>query len=266
MPLLRTRAASEPCDLSMSLHSCRVVLVRTQVAGNLGATARVMRNFGLTRLVLVAPEADPTDREACKFSTHGEHILRQARIVDTFDEAVADCSLVVGTSAKTGGPYRRQSVAAPQEIMPLMVNSLNSGAALVFGPEPTGLSNAEVTRCHYLVHIATDETYAALNLAQAVAICLYELRRAWLKQAATSAPVPPAPFADQERMFAQLRTALEEVHFLYGTNADTLMHALRHLIGRAAPTAMEVDVLFGLARQLRWYAAKHPPAEDEKTP
>jgi tRNA/rRNA methyltransferase len=132
--------------------------------------------------------------------------------------------------------------------------------ALVFGPEPKGLSNEEVARCHYLIHIPTDEAYPALNLAQAVAICLYELHLAWLKREERLERSPPAPasFAEQERMFAHLRTALEGIHFLYGEKADSLMHALRHLIGRAGPTPMEVDVLHGLARQIEWYARQHP--------
>jgi tRNA/rRNA methyltransferase len=92
---------------------------------------------------------------------------------------------------------------------------------------------------------------------------LYELRCAWLRQAAPAGPVPVAPFADQERMFEQLRAALEEVHFLYGEKADALMHALRHLIGRARPTPMEVEVLFGLARQLRWFARHRGAPPDE---
>ena len=126
----------------------------------------------------------------------------------------------------------------------------------MFGPESSGLKNEEVTRCHYLIHIPADPGYLALNLAQAVAICLYELRCAFLHtvgQASRLPASPPAPFADQEQMFDRLRTALEEIHFLYGANAAALMHALRHLIGRAQPTSMEVDVLNGLARQIRWH-------------
>ena len=92
------------------MDNCRVVLVRTQVAGNLGATARVMRNMGLSRLVLVAPEADIHDRNARQLSTHGESILDAARIVATLEEAVADCGLVVATSARTGGMIRKQPV------------------------------------------------------------------------------------------------------------------------------------------------------------
>jgi tRNA/rRNA methyltransferase len=249
-------------DESLSLlQRCRVVLVRPAIAANLGAAARVMRNMGLNELVLVAPEADPADRNARQLSTHGERILTRARIVSTFDEAVADCQLVVATSARIGGPYRRQSVGGPDEIMPRVVEALHGApAALVFGPESTGLSNEEVTRCHYIIHIPADPEYPALNLAQAVAVCLYELRRSALRQLGT-APVTAttACWTDQDRMYEHLRRGLEAIHFLYGNNADTLMHALRHLIGRARPTKMEVDLLFGLARQLQWAADRLPP-------
>src|SRR5262249_38842421 len=153
---------------------CQVVLVRPAIAANLGAAARVMRNMGLSELVLVAPAADPADRNARQLSTHGEAILEQARVVAELGEAVADCPFVVGTSARIGGPYRRQSVGPPEAIMPRVVEALRTGpAALVFGTESNGLSNAEVTRCHSLIHIPADPAYPALNLAQAVAICLY---------------------------------------------------------------------------------------------
>jgi tRNA/rRNA methyltransferase len=242
----------------MSLASLRVVLVRPEVAGNLGATARIMRNFGFTDLRLVAPVADPGDPNARQLSTHGESILDSCRIVPDLSDALSDCALAVGTSARTGGPVRRQSVGTPRKIAPKIVTALASGpVALVFGPEPTGLTNDEVTRCHHLIHIPADPTYQALNLAQAVAICMYEVHCARLDAEHLSPSAePPAPFEMQDRMFEHLRTALEDIHYLYGPNADALMHGLRHLIGRARPTAMEVDLLFGLARQMRWIAGQ----------
>lgn len=242
------------------LNKARVVLVRPQIAANLGATARAMCNLGLTDLVLVSPVADPHDRNARQLSTHGESILDTCRIVPHLADAVADCVLVVGTSARLGGLFRKQSLGAPNEIIPHMIHALASGpVALVFGPEPAGLENTEVSRCHYLLHIPTDSSYPALNLAQAVAISLYELRRHWLQDTQPApSPAIPAPFAAQERMFDQLRDGLERIHFLYGDKADSLMHAVRHLIARAGPTPMEVDLLFGLARQLRWIAARAP--------
>ena len=132
----------------------------------------------------------------------------------------------------------------------------------MFGPEPSGLTDAEVSRCHHLVHIPVDDLASCLNLAQAVAICLYELRRAWLRTRTPAAATDsPATFEAQERMFASLRAALEELHFIYGQSADSLWHAVRHLVGRAQPTDMEIGVLHGLARQIRWYVEHHPRRE-----
>jgi tRNA/rRNA methyltransferase len=243
--------------------NCRVVLVRPTVPANLGAAARVMRNMGVADLVLVGPAADPADRQARQLSTHGEEVLDRCRVVADVADAVGDCVVVAGTSARVGGPLRRQSVAGPEEVMPRLVAAMASGpVALVFGPEPSGLGNAEVTRCHWLIHVPTDPGYPALNLAQAVAICLYELRKAWLRQSTQAPAVEQATFAEQERMFGQLRSALEQIHFLYDERADNLMHALRHLIGRAGPTPMEVGVLTGLARQIRWFALHGTRPED----
>src|SRR5260370_11554517 len=103
------------------LQNCRVVLMRPRIAANLGATARVMRNMGLRDLVLVAPEADPLDPEARKLSTHGEDILRRARLVSDLGQAVADCVLVAATSARTGGLFRRRAIERPGEtVQPLL--------------------------------------------------------------------------------------------------------------------------------------------------
>ena len=106
----------------MGLKQCRVVLIRPHIAANLGAVARVMRNMGLADLVLVAPECDPLDPRARQLSTHGEAILHQARVVADFGSAVADCILVAGTSARTGGLFRRQSLGTPDDIMPALVD------------------------------------------------------------------------------------------------------------------------------------------------
>jgi tRNA/rRNA methyltransferase len=242
----------------MGLEQCRVVLVRPHIAANVGAAARVTRNLGLCDLAIVEPLCDPLDPRARQLAARGEDVLARARVFADFGTAVADCVLVAGTSARTGGLFRRQSLSTPEEIMPAVVDALARGpAALVFGPEPSGLTNEEVSRCHGLIHIPTDPAYPALNLAQAVAICLYELRRTWLQRTTPSpAAEPAATFAQQEQMFTRLRTSLEEIHFLYGPKADSLMHALRHLLGRARLTPMEVDVLNGLVRQIRWFVAK----------
>jgi tRNA/rRNA methyltransferase len=242
--------------------NCRVVLVRPQLAANVGAVARVMRNMGLSELVLVAPQADPADPQARLLATHGADVLDRCRVVAGLGEAVSDCVFVAATSARTGGLFRRQSVGTPEEVMPRLVDAMAAGpAALVFGPESTGLGNDEVSRCHYLIHIPADPAFSALNLAQAVCVCLYELRRSWLARTAPAPAAPaPASFADQERMLLRLREALEQVGFLFGERGEPLWHAVRHLIGRAGPTPMEVGVLTGLARQLLWFAERRTPS------
>lgn len=253
----------------MSLQQCRVVLVRPHYPGNVGATARVMHNFGLTDLVLVAPLVDLADRQMRQMSTQGEDILDQARVVEDLGSAVAECVLVVGTSGRSGGLFRRQSVGSPRDILPRAAETLarQRATALVFGPEPTGLSNTDISRCHFLVHIPTDEAYPALNLAQAVAICLYELRLCWDRTTpaeTTAEPdLAPATFEAQEHMFRQLRQALEEIHFLYGAKADPLMHGLRHLLGKASLSHMEVQLLQGLARQIKWFVRDGGRAKEE---
>src|SRR5207247_8162820 len=156
----------------------------------------------------------------------------------------------------------------PNQMLEHAIEPLQAGqrVALVFGPEPSGLSNEQVTRCHYLIHIPTDERYTSLNLAQAVAICLYELRVQWLGATLPGYVEFEETFENQERMFAQLRQAFEEIHFLYGPKAGALMHAVRHLLGKARLTPMEVKVLMGLARQIRWYVGKHPRTMDDDSP
>lgn len=251
------------------LANARVVLVRPHYPGNLGAVARALCNFGPHQLTLVEPFADPRSEEARRLATHGEHILESAVTVPTLDEAVADCRVVLATSANVEGVYRTHNYGRPDEVLPAVIEALPDGpCGLVFGPEPSGLSNAEIARCHGLIRIPTDSRCPSLNLSHAVAIVLYELRRLWLQNevVAMRPTQKVAPFADQERMFDSLRDALERVHFLWGPKADSLMHAVRHLIARARPSPNEVRILFGLARQLRWVAehgASATPSELE---
>ena len=238
------------------LERCRVVLVRTHFPGNLGSVARAMRNFGLSDLVLVSPFASTGDPEARRMATHGLSLLDAARTVPDLGEAVADCGCVLATAGLADGKFRQTFVGPPEAQLPkLLAVAEAAPVALVFGPEPHGLANDEITRCHGLVHIPVDPFYPSLNLSQAVTVCLYELRKQWSRkqneEGRTEATGrPAAPHADLERMFAHLRTALESMHYLYGTKAEPLMHAVRHLVARAVPTPQEVKLLHGLARQL----------------
>src|SRR4051812_2158621 len=124
----------------MNLSNCRIVLVRPVVAGNIGAVARLMRNFGLDDIVLVAPVADPDSYEARQRSTHGESILRSARRVATLADGVSDCLVVAGTSARSAGLVRQGLAGSPDEIAPKLIRQMDQGkVAMVFGPEPDGL-------------------------------------------------------------------------------------------------------------------------------
>jgi tRNA/rRNA methyltransferase len=245
----------------MSLLSrCRIVLVRTHYPGNLGAAARVMRNFGLTDLVLVDPVTSINELEARRMATHGLPILDAARVVPDLGDAVGDCVFTLATSGLADGVVRRTFVGSPREKLPELLTAAESGpVAIVFGPEPHGLSNAEITRCHGLIHIPVDRDAPALNLAQAVAICCYELFLASAERQPPTISREIAPFADQERMYEHLREALEAVGYLFGTKADPLMHAVRHLIGRSPPTPQEVKLLHGLARQILWMSKQQEP-------
>jgi tRNA/rRNA methyltransferase len=242
----------------MSRSRCRIVLVRTHYPGNLGAAARVMRNFGLTDLVLVDPVTSINELEARRMATHGLSILDSARVVPDLGDAVGDCVFTLATSGLANGVVRQSFVGTPEQKLPELLKAAEAGpVAIVFGPEPHGLSNAEITRCHGLVHIPVDPSAPALNLAQAVAICCYEL---FLASGEREPPEPShqiAPFADQERMFEHLREALEAVGYLFGTKAEPLMHAVRHLIVRSLPTPQEVKLLHGLARQILWMSKQH---------
>jgi tRNA/rRNA methyltransferase len=263
-------ATKSPRTAVRGLASCRIVLVRTHYPGNLGATARVMRNFGLTDLVLVDPVTSTNELEARRMATHGLALLDAARVVPDLGTALADCVFTLATSALPGGVVRQTFAGTPEEKFPELLKVMDAGpVALVFGPEPHGLANEEITRCHGLVHIPVDPAFPALNLAQAVAICCYELRRlsnsGGLSHHSDTAGKPAAIYEDQERMFAHLQEALEAVGYLYGTKADALMHAVRHLIGRSLPTPQEVKLLHGLARQVLWMAKQVKPGESELT-
>jgi tRNA/rRNA methyltransferase len=242
----------------------RVVLVRPEFAGNIGAVARAMANFGCRDLALVAPRADLSDRQARAMSTKGEFILDAARVFPDLGSAVADCVRVVGTSANLSGQYRGQAAApTPEEVFGELAELSPAGpVALVFGPEDHGLSNAETALCGRLVRLPTAGEYPVLNLSQAAMLCLYEWHKAAARRSASPAaappPAPPAASAHLERMFDKLEDALTRVGFLFADNPKHLMFALRNLVHRARPTPTEADILMGLARQIRWYVDNHP--------
>ena len=241
------------------LARCRVVLVRPHFAGNLGSVARAMSNFGLGDLALVAPIADPASPESQMMATRGKEILAAARVFGTLAEAVDDCTWVVATSGEVRGPLRQGFWGTPEAQLPGLLDALGTSdsatAALVFGPEPTGLTVAEVTACQAMVFVPTADDSTSLNLAQAVAVCLYELRKLWaVSRPPVLVPEPPASYGDVERMLAKLREGLVAVRYLWDDRADGIFNVLRQVLVRAKPTRSDVQVLHGVARQLTYVA------------
>jgi TrmH family RNA methyltransferase len=250
----------------VSVARIRVVLVRPQHPGNVGAAARAMKNMGLDELVLVAPVPLDVDA-AATMAVHARDVLARHRRVATLAEAVGDCGLVVATCGRVAGV---PGGASPRALAPVIVAaSAANDVALVFGPEDHGLSNDELMHCQRVITIPTAAAYASLNLAQAVLICGYELRLAAEEAAGgTSQPAVVAagdatlaPAALGEQMYEGLERALHAIGFLHRDNGVHMMRAFRRMLGRAALDVYETRVLLGLARQISWIAGRAPASE-----
>lgn len=249
------------------LTNVRIVLISPSGPANIGAACRAMANMGLSELVIVAPRCAVDDEVAVAYATHGVEILHAARVVADIPAALAGCVRSYATSSKLG-LYRRQSAVPPAEAAPEAVQAAARGpVAFAFGREDYGLQTRELLHFDRIVSIPAAETYPVMNLAAAVAVVCYELRQAWLASEGR-APLPMtidpgvAPDEKKQVMFERLFDALERVGFLYGQNPDHLKYALRHLFGRIDLSVNEVDILIGLARQIRWYVDHHPQRID----
>jgi len=226
----------------------RFVLVRTSHPGNVGAAARAIRTMGFTRLMLVAPHEYPHP-ETTALAVGATDVLDKVIVVSTLVEAIADCTLILGCTA------RRRGVAL-QELNPRDAASQIFAApageiAIVFGNERTGLENDELKLCHAAVHIPSDPTFSSLNLAQAVQVLAYELRLASLAARAPAAEVPaksdpPASAEQMEYFFSHLAQTLDDIDFHKGRSPRTIMQRLRRLFLRTHMDEREVRILRGL--------------------
>jgi tRNA (cytidine32/uridine32-2'-O)-methyltransferase len=268
-----------------SAASVRFVLVRTSHPGNIGAAARAIRTMGFTRLVLVAPHAYPHP-ETTALAVGATDVLDGIVVVPTLVEAIADCTLVLGCTA------RRRGVAL-EELAPrvaarrVLDADRGSEIAVVFGNERTGLENDELKLCHAAVHIPSDPEFPSLNLAQAVQVLAYELRIELLSRAASapgtdvsnaSAPAggdeskadPPASAEQMEHFFAHLEQALDDIDFHKGRSPRTIMQRLRRLFLRARMDQREVRILRGILddaqRMARMATEKREPSTVSREP
>jgi TrmH family RNA methyltransferase len=238
------------------LQNIRVVLVNTSHPGNIGGAARAMKNMGLSRLVLVEPRDFPS-AEAVARAAGAVDILDGARIVSTLEEALDGCSLVLGTSARDR--HIPWPLLDPRECAAACMEQIEQAGevALVFGREDSGLSNDELQRCHFHVHIPSDPEFSSLNLATAVQVLTYEVRMAWL--AAQGRPTKmakqethaeqsslPVTADELERFYTHLESTLVQIGFHDPQNPRHLMPRLRRLYGRSNISKLEMNILRGI--------------------
>ena len=240
----------------MSLQNVRVVLVNTSHPGNIGGAARAMKNMGLSRLVLVDPIDFPSP-EAVARASGATDVLDNAQVVATLEEALAGCSVAFGTSARDRRiPW---PLLDPRETGTTCIEQVAQGAevALVFGREYAGLTNEELQRCHFHVHIPSNPDFSSLNLAAAVQVLAYEVRMAWLaasgqpskseKLETTSMLNAQQVTADElEHYYGHLEQTLMDIGFLDPANPRHLMPRLRRLYGRSGISKLEMNILRGI--------------------
>lgn len=233
------------------LKNIRIVLVNTSHPGNIGAAARAMKNMGLADLCLVEPRKFP-HRDAEARAAGATDVLENAQVVDNLDQALVDCQLVVGASARSRTiPW---PIVNPRELASIVAPlSEETRVAVLFGREDRGLTNDELQRCHHHVHIPVNEEFSSLNIAAAVQVITYELRMAKLLEVDEAKPqwgtewdVELADNGELERLFDHIEETLIEVDFLDPEKPRNLMPRLRRLFLRALPDKIEVNILRGM--------------------
>jgi tRNA (cytidine32/uridine32-2'-O)-methyltransferase len=237
-------------SIDSTANRIRIVLVGTQHPGNIGSAARALKTMGLSRLVLVAPERFP-HIEAHALAAGADDVLAAAPVLATLAEAIADCRLVLGCTARSRRVALEEHL--PRAAASLVTAQAGGGAevALVFGRERTGLTNDELQLCHAAVHIPANPEYSSLNLAAAVQVLAYELRMAMLaavetRGVAASTAGEPASHAQMEGFFAQLADTLDAIDFHKGRAPESAMRKLRRLFLRTALDVREVRLLRGI--------------------
>lgn len=251
----------------MKNKNIRIVLIETSHPGNIGAAARAMKNMCLDQLYLVNPKEFPSATATARASG-ADDVLANAVCCDSLHEAVKDCALVIGASA------RLRSVNWP-ELDPRQCAELanseaeHSSVAIVFGREDSGLSNVELDKCQYLVHIPTNPGFQSLNIAAAIQVISYELYQVSrqglevIKQEQAQATV-----AQMEGFFNHMELALTDIGFLKPPSCQKLVRRLRRLYNRAQLDETDVNILRGVlsatqGKKYAWDARKKQKAGNE---
>lgn len=234
----------------MTAADIRFVLFETTHPGNIGAAARAIKTMGYSDLVLVNPPQDHLCSDSRAMASGAQDVLHGARVVATLAEAIDGCGLVIGASAR----HRRLGCPEldPRECAAQVVDAARARpAALVFGPERSGLTNTELDRCHAIVYIPANPAYSSLNLAQAVQIIAWELRcQVPFERALPPPSSPPATPDDLALFYDHLERVLLASGFLNPANPRHLMRRLRRLFNRARPDDNEINILRGILSAL----------------
>ena len=239
------------------LDQCKIVMVETSLAGNIGSAARALKTMGLKHLVLVNPKEVLTD-DAYARSSGARDILDSAQVVDTLEQAVADCQVVMGASARSRHlPWPMVNPRQGAEKIMALLNQDPTGeakVALVLGRESSGLTNDELAMCQLHVHIPSNPDYSSLNVAAAVQVLSYELRMAVLGQEAEyeferQREEPLANHQQLEGLFGHLQQTLVDIDYLDPNNPKLLMSRLRRLLVRSELDVTEINILRGILKQ-----------------
>jgi tRNA/rRNA methyltransferase len=243
------------------LANIRIVLVEPAGALNVGSIARIMKNMGLTKLVLVNPRCDLDSDEARQMAVHAVDVLETAQIVESIPIALAGCQQAIATTVRSRSvPILLESPATV--LTGLLVPNIQS--ALLFGAEDRGLSNDELKHAQRFICIESNPDYPSLNLAQAVTICVYQLYQGWLEMSREQIPEPVAsspaiaPMPNNatievlEGYYQDLEAMLLEIGYLYPHTVAVKMEKFRRLYNKANLQPEEVAMLRGILRQIRW--------------
>jgi TrmH family RNA methyltransferase len=239
---------------SSLFEKIRIVLVNTSHPGNIGATARAMKNMGLSKLTLVQPKQFPS-LDALNRAAGAIDILDYAQVVDSLEEAIADCVWVAGTSARLR--TIEWPIYEPRECVQQSLDFIEEGeVAVVFGRENSGLTNDELELCNALLHIPTNPEYSSLNVAAAVQVVSYEYRLALISEKAQKSKGKKhqkdalAKNEQLDSMHAHLKEALLSVDFFGTNNPDVIMRRLKGLFNRAGTTQREVGIIRGICKAI----------------
>ena len=249
----------------MTVH-LDVVLVRPKEDGNVGAVARLARNFGAERLMFVAPRAS-LGPEARRRSMGGLAILRAAKKLPSLERAVADSDLVVGTTDMSTGrssAYLRRSIS-PERLGELLL-PVTGRVSIVFGPEDNGLGRSELAQCDVLVHIPARREFPTLNLSHAVAVVLYAVHRS---RGSTDPETTPAPLEielngrEKELFLVRMETLLTRIGYPAHKRRGLIL-LYRRVMGRATPTEAEYRMMLGLFRSLEYSMNRGPHGRKQR--